>query len=65
VNLFADLPKQLPEEMVTTLLAAAKLRIERIVSQGHASAPDFWYNQDQHEWVIVLQGSASSMKSWR
>ena len=35
------------------------LRIERIVSQGHASPPGFWYDQDEHEWVVVLQGSAT------
>ena len=34
------------------------MRIERIVSQGHASPPGFWYDQDQHEWVIVLRGRA-------
>lgn len=34
------------------------MRIERIVSHGHASPEDFWYDQDQAEWVIVLKGSA-------
>ena len=58
VNLFADLPKQLPEELVTTLLDASGVRIERIVSQGHASPPGLWYDQGQHEWVVVLKGAA-------
>lgn len=57
-NLFADLPKHLPDELVTTLLEAANVRIERIVSQGHASPEGFWYDQDQHEWVVVLKGAA-------
>ena len=57
-NLFADLPQHLPEEMVTTLLEAANVRIERIVSNGHSSAPGFWYDQDRHEWVMVLKGGA-------
>ena len=34
------------------------MRIERIVSQGHASPEGFWYDQDQHEWVLVLKGAA-------
>ena len=34
------------------------MRIERIISHGHASAHDFWYDQPQHEWVIVLKGAA-------
>lgn len=57
-NLFADLPPQLPDELFTTLLEAANVRIERIVSHGHASPQGFWYDQDQHEWVIVLKGAA-------
>ena len=57
-NLFTNLPVNLPSELITTLLEADNLRIERIVSQGHSSPPGFWYDQDQHEWVIVLQGAA-------
>ena len=34
------------------------MRIERIISHGHASRADFWYDQPEHEWVIVLQGAA-------
>ena len=43
-NLFADLPHHLPDELFTPLLDAA-VRIERIVSHGHASPADFWYDQ--------------------
>ncbi len=57
-NIFDDLPLQLPKEVVQTLIQAADVRIERIISHGHASAPDFWYDQPQHEWVIVLKGMA-------
>lgn len=48
----------LPEEVVQQLVSADNVRIERIVSQGHASPPDFWYDQDEHEWVVVLSGAA-------
>jgi cupin 2 domain-containing protein len=34
------------------------VRIERIVSHGHSSPPDFWYDQQQAEWVVVLKGAA-------
>ena len=57
-SLFADLPPHLPNELSTTLLEAANVRIERIVSLGHASPDEFWYAQDRHEWVIVLKGEA-------
>lgn len=57
-NVFHDLPRHLPQELVQTLISAANVRIEKIVSQGHASPEGFWYDQAQHEWVIVLQGEA-------
>ena len=57
-NLLTDLPRHLPDELITTLLEAANVRIERIVSHGHASPEGFWYDQDQHEWVLVLKGAA-------
>jgi cupin 2 domain-containing protein len=57
-NFFDDLPQQLPKELVQTLIRAADVRIERIISHGHASPADFWYDQPQHEWVIVLKGAA-------
>jgi cupin 2 domain-containing protein len=57
-NIFDDLPQNLPNELVQTLIRAADVRIERIISHGHASPADFWYDQPQHEWVIVLKGAA-------
>ena len=57
-NLSTDLPSPLPAELVTILLEAANIRIERIVSHGHASPEGFWFDQDQHEWVVVLKGAA-------
>jgi cupin 2 domain-containing protein len=57
-NLFSDLPNQLPEELVTVLAENKHIRIERIVSTGHVSPEGFWYDQDEHEWVVVLRGAA-------
>lgn len=57
-SLFADIPQQLPMELCQTLLEKPTVRIERIVSKGHRSAEDSWYDQDQDEWVLVLQGRA-------
>jgi cupin 2 domain-containing protein len=57
-NLYDDVPSELPQEVMQTLLAAESLRIERIVSHGHASPPDFWYDQAEHEWVLLLAGAA-------
>jgi cupin 2 domain-containing protein len=57
-NLLADVPEHLPEEQFVELIASPHVRIERIVSNGHASPPDFWYAQERAEWVTVLAGSA-------
>jgi len=57
-NIFSDIGSALPDEQVEELLAAGTLRIERIVSTGQASPPDFWYDQNWTEWVLLLAGSA-------
>jgi len=57
-NLFDGIPPDLPEELTQTLLGESQFRIERIVSLGHASPEGFWYDQDGHEWVLLLQGAA-------
>lgn len=57
-NLLADLPSRAADERFDELLSRPGLRIERIVSTGHASPPGFWYDQPRAEWVLVLQGEA-------
>ena len=57
-NLQDGVPAQLPEELCSTILRANGFWIERIVSQGHASPSGFWYDQDEHEWVLLLEGAA-------
>ena len=47
-----------PRNLSRRSSSAADVRIERIISHGHASPADFWYDQAQHEWVIVLKGAA-------
>jgi cupin 2 domain-containing protein len=58
VNILRDVPAELPEELVETLLAAPAIRVERIVSRGHASPEGFWYDQPGHEWVLLVAGAA-------
>ena len=57
-NIFAELPEKMTEEMVEVLAENRSVRIERIVSTGQSSPDDFWYEQDENEWVVVLQGEA-------
>jgi cupin 2 domain-containing protein len=57
-NLFAPIPAQITEEIFQVLLSTAHFRLERIVSAGQATPPGEWYDQDTHEWVALLTGSA-------
>jgi cupin 2 domain-containing protein len=45
-------------ETITVLLETGSLRLERIHSCAAASPEGFWYDQQEHEWVTLLQGSA-------
>src|SRR4029078_12018689 len=51
-------PHPLAEEVTQTLLERPGLRIERIVSTGHATPEGQWYDQDSDEWVLVVRGNA-------
>ena len=45
-------------EFFEALVQRPGVRIERIVSHGHCSPAGFWYDQEEAEWVMVVQGEA-------
>ena len=57
-SLLDNIPADLPEELFETICSSENVKIERIVSRGHASPEGFWYDQDTNEFVLVVQGSA-------
>jgi cupin 2 domain-containing protein len=57
-NVFENLPESIPTELIEVIAANRHVRIERIVSHGQSSPDGFWYDQEEHEWVIVLKGAA-------
>ena len=57
-NLLNDLPDAKIDEVTTDLMSAQGMRLKRIVSHGQTSPADFWYDQKEAEWVMVLSGSA-------
>lgn len=58
-NLFEHLPEpDAADEEFLLLWARPGLRVERIVSHGHATPPGQWYDQAWDEWVLVVRGSA-------
>ena len=58
-NIF-NLPSSLPnKEIFESIISTDNLLIERIISTGQSTPPGEWYDQDQDEWVILLQGEAT------
>ena len=58
-NFWADLPSGSDgEEVLEEILKSENVRIERIISSGQISPENFWYDQPENEWVILLQGEA-------
>jgi cupin 2 domain-containing protein len=58
-NLFQVDGPHFPDERFDTLVEGKGVRIERIVSTGQASPPDFWYDSPHEEWVVLLSGAAA------
>lgn len=58
-SLFENIPEDAPEELFTELLSSDVVRIKRIVSFGQSSSEGFWYDQEENEWVLLLEGSAT------
>lgn len=50
-------------EFFETLARGRGVRIERILSHGQATPENEWYDQDQDEWVAVIEGEAAI--AWR
>ena len=57
-NIYSNIPKDIPKEIFEEIISVENCRIQRIISKGHSTPEDQWYDQDKDEWVILLQGSA-------
>jgi cupin 2 domain-containing protein len=57
-NIYSDIPDDFTHEVFEEILRKGSLKLERIISKGHKTPKDQWYDQDQDEWVILLKGSA-------
>ncbi len=58
-NLFEGIPAEMKDEFFQTLAESGGTRIERIVSDGHATPVGQWYNQGWDEWVLIISGGAT------
>jgi len=58
-NIFGELPEGGAAGEITEIIAKnEKVRIERIISTGQHSAADFWYEQQENEFVLLVTGRA-------
>ena len=60
-NIYDNLPTQNnanDNEEFLKIIQKPNVTIERIVSTGQITPENFWYNQKQNEFVIVLKGEA-------
>lgn len=58
-NIFDAIPEKLDTEIMTRLVDNKQVKIERIVSRGQRSPESGWYDQNENEWVMLLQGEAT------
>lgn len=57
-NLFENIFIDKEREEFIDIIESENVRIERIVSNGQCSPEDFWYDQDENEFVLLLEGHA-------
>ena len=57
-NVFESLPNT-KKEVFEKIVEKGCVRIERIVSNGDSSEEGFFYDQDEYEFVLLMQGNAT------
>ncbi len=57
-NIFNNIPEKLSDELIEVLSENENIRIERIISKGHKSPRDHWYDQEKNEFVFLVSGEA-------
>jgi len=57
-NIFSEIPNSINGELAEILIRNEHFMLKRIISQGEATPPGEWFDQDTNEWVILLSGGA-------
>jgi cupin 2 domain-containing protein len=57
-NIFSNIPPAIPDEIFETIVEKNGVTIERIISDGHTTPEESWYDQSHDEWVILVKGTA-------
>lgn len=58
MNIFDNINIDKEKEEFIDILKSENVRIERIVSNGQKNEDGFWYEQDENEFVLLLEGKA-------
>ena len=58
INLLDSIPVSSQKEIFETLIKNDTIKIERIVSYGQITPQNYWYNQTQDEFVLIVSGAA-------
>ena len=57
-NIFENIIIDKKQEQFFELIKNDNVRIEKIVSNGQSSPINFWYEQKENEFVLILKGNA-------
>ncbi|MCI5707167.1 MAG: cupin domain-containing protein [Odoribacter sp.] len=58
-SIFSNIAQSGEEEQFNLLAKSPNCRVERIVSAGHSSPKGFWYDQENDEFIMLVQGEAT------
>lgn len=57
-NFFENHSIELEKEYFEDILVTNNFKVERIISEGNASPENFWYDQEENEFVLLIKGYA-------
>ena len=57
-NFLENIPSSSKDEIFQTIVENDNIKIERIISYGQTTPKDYWYDQDEDEFVYIIQGDA-------
>jgi len=57
-NIFEEIVVDKNEEKFFEIFKNNKIKVEKIVSNGQKSPENFWYEQEESEYILLLEGFA-------
>lgn len=57
-NIYDEIPIDKNEEKFFEIFKNESIRVEKIISNGQKSPENFWYEQEENEYILLLEGFA-------